>query len=135
MHFKLASVLVLAATTTAHFVLQIPTDIGFDDDNEPQAPCGSFDPTNRTAGVTDWPSGGSSVQILTTHTQALFQINAALLSDVNNWVPLWPLVQETGVGTFCWPDVPGIANWVNQDGVLQVVMNGPDGILYQVSSA
>ncbi|KAI9766119.1 MAG: hypothetical protein M1839_005026 [Geoglossum umbratile] len=137
MHFKFAllgSLLGLTAVTKAHFVLQIPTNIGFDDDLEDQAPCGSFSPTDRSSGVTDWPTDGSSIALLTTHTQQIWHISAALLSDVTNFVPLIPDISQAGVGTFCLPQVPGISAWVGQDAVLQVIQNSVDGTLYQCAA-
>lgn len=115
-------------------MLQIPTSLGFDDTVEDQGPCGSFDPTDRSTGVTDWPVNGDVVAVLTTHTHVTWEVNAALLSDVTTWVPLIPDIDRSGVGTFCLPSVPGNQAWVGKDAVLQVIQTGPDGVLYQVSA-
>ena len=127
----LAAWLGLAAVAHAHFVLQIPTNVGFDDSVEDQAPCGSFDATNRST-VTDWPEAGSSIAVLTTHIQQTWHISASLLTDPNNFVPLIPDFSQAGVGTFCLPSVPGNPAWVGKDAILQVVQHGADGTLYQV---
>jgi hypothetical protein len=128
----LAAILTLLSLSSGHFVLQSPTSLGFDDENESVAPCGSFNPTDRSTGVTDWPVGGSAVNVLTTHTSTTWEFNAALVSDPGVWVPLTPSLKQTGVGTFCEPGIPGVAAWVGRDAVLQVLARGPDGVLYQV---
>lgn len=130
----LVAVLALAAGGCAHFVLQIPTSLGFDDALEATGPCGSFKPTDRSTGVTTWPVGGGSVGVLTTHTQVTWNFKAALLSDPANFVSLVHDVSQKGVGSVCFPSIPGNPNWVGQDAVLQVIQNGVDGTLYQVGT-
>jgi hypothetical protein len=43
-----------------------------------------------------------------------------------------PAVQQTGLGAFCEPDVSIPASWAGSKGVIGVVQDAPDGILYQV---
>ncbi|KAI9655257.1 MAG: hypothetical protein M1829_000670 [Trizodia sp. TS-e1964] len=126
--------LVLSAATIveAHFVLQIPTSLGFDDSVEATGPCGSFNPTDRSTGVTNWPIAGAPIGILSTHTQVEWQIKAALVSDTTSWTDLVPHISQTGVGSFCFASVPGLAAWVGKPAVLQVIQIGGDGTLYQV---
>ncbi|KAH8655023.1 hypothetical protein BGZ60DRAFT_339493, partial [Tricladium varicosporioides] len=130
----LLAVLALAASTSAHFVLQIPTSLGFDDTIESTGPCGGFTATDRSTGVTSWPVGGSSISVLTTHTTATFSIKAALLSNPTNFVPLVNDISQKGVGTVCFPSIPGNSAWAGQDAVLQIIQNGADGILYQCAA-
>lgn len=125
---------ICAATVNAHFVLQIPTSLGFNDDSESTAPCGSFDPADRSKGVTDWKVGGDSIGVLTTHTSVTWEFNAALVSDINTWVPLVQSFTQTGVGTVCFSGVPGFSAWVGKPAVLQVLAHSPDGILYQCAA-
>lgn len=47
-------------------------------------------------------------------------------------MPISQDVDQTGVGNFCFGNVPGNSAWVGQDAVLQVVQIGADGTLYQV---
>ena len=124
--------LATVCTVNAHFVLFNPVSLGYDDEHEDQGPCGTFDPTDRSTGVTDWPIGGNFINVLSTHTSVTWEFNAALISDVTNFVPLTPTLKQTGVGFFCEPQIPGNPDWVGQDAVLQVVQRGPDGVLYQV---
>ncbi|KAF2243176.1 hypothetical protein BU26DRAFT_570570 [Trematosphaeria pertusa] len=99
-----------ATIAHAHFVLQVPTSLGFDDAKETESPCGSFSATDRSTGVTNYPIAGAPVQMLTTHTS------------------------QTGVGTFCLPQVPVNAAWAGQDAILQVIQHGPDGTLFQCAA-
>ncbi|KAK1763047.1 hypothetical protein QBC33DRAFT_500201 [Phialemonium atrogriseum] len=132
---SLSTILFLGAVTLskAHFVLQIPTSLGFDDDAETESPCGGFDPQKRN-NVTLWPVGGSAVGLLTTHSEATWDFKAAFLSDLETWVPLTGVLHQTGVGSFCEPVVPGDESWVGEEAVLQVVQHGHDGDLYQCAA-
>lgn len=133
MHPSLALLGLAAAATHAHFVLQIPTSLGFDDGNEGTAPCGGFDPTNRST-VSDWDVDGDNIGVLTTYTSVTWEINAALVSDTNSWVPMVQSIAQTGVGYVYFETVPGFSAWMGQPVVLQIIQNGPNGLLYQVSA-
>jgi len=43
-----------------------------------------------------------------------------------------PIVQQVGLGAFCEPDISVPASWAGQQGIISVVQDGPDGVLYQV---
>ncbi|KAK6335117.1 hypothetical protein TWF718_010555 [Orbilia javanica] len=119
--------------TNAHFVLQVPTSLGFSDINESQAPCGGFDITSRNK-VTDWPIGGYPIGVVSTHPNAHWKIRAALLENTEEFVDLIPNILQDGLGNFCLTSVPGIASWVGKDAVLQVVQKAVDGELYQCAA-
>ncbi|KAI9766118.1 MAG: hypothetical protein M1839_005025, partial [Geoglossum umbratile] len=121
----------LAASSRAHFVLQSPPPIGYDDAKEAQSPCGGFDIGSRNA-VTSYPVAGYPFYLITTHPQSVFEYRAALLNDTGTWVDLIPVVLESSVGYFCLGSVPGIAAWVGLDAVVQVKQSATDGTLYQV---
>lgn len=123
---------VFASLGAAHFVLQVPTSLGFDDANEGTAPCGNFDIAARTS-VTEWPVSGYPVQVISTHPGATWQIRAALTNDTSTFRNLVPDMVQQGLGTFCLPAVPGIADWVGKDAVMQMIQTAVDGKLYQVS--
>ncbi|KAK0713311.1 hypothetical protein B0T26DRAFT_742078 [Lasiosphaeria miniovina] len=123
----------LAVSASAHFVLQIPTSLGFDDELEATGPCGSFDPTDRSKGVSGWSVNGGNVGVLSTHTSVTWELNVALLSAPTTWLPLVQTFAQKGVGNVCFAKVPGFAAWADQDAVLQVIQHGPDGDLYQAS--
>ncbi|KAH8879301.1 hypothetical protein GQ53DRAFT_44556 [Thozetella sp. PMI_491] len=130
----LASLGLLPSPVLGHFVLQIPASLGYDDTNEAMAPCDTFDPTTRNP-VTNWPVGGSAISVITTHTSVLWDYNAALVSNTSNWIRLTATaLNQTGVGFFCEPQIPGITAWIGQPVVLQVVQHAPDGLLYQCAA-
>jgi hypothetical protein len=122
----------LISSCWAHFVLQSPVSLGFNDGLETTGPCDGFDISSRT-NVNKYPVGGYPIHVLTTHNSVVFKYSAALLNDTGTWVEIIPPVKQTGVGDFCLPSVPGYAPWIGLDAVLQIVQFAPDGILYQVS--
>jgi hypothetical protein len=128
-----AAVFFLSAAN-AHFNLITPPTIGFDDDKEGTAPCGSFTPdfTNKSA-LFDFHVGGEPVAMKLGHPQVNWLFRGTLDETANgNWTQLFPIVQQSGLGLFCETAVPAPEAWVGKQGVVGVVANGPDGILYQV---
>jgi len=110
---QLSAFLAGAAAASAHFVLQIPNSLGYDDANEATGPCDTFDPTDRSKGVTNWEIRGDNIGLLTTHPSVTWEINVALVSDVKNFVPLvQPFKQSAGVGAVCFGGIPGLEAWV-----------------------
>ncbi len=130
---QLTFILALVGLARAHFVLEIPTSLGWDDDLQPQGPCGGFNATDRTT-VTDVSVAGAPVALITTHDESTFVFNAAKLSDLSHWVPLPMELHQTGEGDFCEPLFPGLKGWVGQYAVLQIVQNSTLGVLYQAST-
>jgi hypothetical protein len=125
----------LVSQSSAHFLLNYPPTIGFADDLESTAPCGSFTVDFSTNNLTNFYVGGSEVSVTSVHPQAYWLFRATLGSNqsTNNWTQLMPIVQQTGLGKFCEPAVPAPGSWADQRGILSVMQHGPDGILYQVS--
>ena len=128
--------LLLAPAISAHFTLDYPPSFGFDEDKEPTAPCGGFNFQGQT---TDFSLAATSgyVQVDSHHPSATLQINAIPgLENVTATSTGLTLktFSMTGLGTACLPvSVPSSAPLGNY--TLQVIFNGPDGILYQVSSS
>ena len=128
----LLSLLVTTSLATAHFLLNTPTTIGFDDDNEGIAPCGGFNVTFDK--VSDFHVDGDAVSLKSTHPQANWLFRATLdKTAAGNWTDLLPVVNEGGLGAFCEESVKVPADWAGSQGVLQIVQNAVDGLLYQVS--
>jgi hypothetical protein len=125
----------LVFQSSAHFLLNYPPTIGFDDHLESTAPCGSFTVDFSTDNLTNFYVGGSEVSVTSVHPQANWLFRATLGSNqsTTNWTQLMPIVQQTGLGNFCEPAVAVPGSWADQQGILSVVQKGPDGILYQVS--
>ncbi|KAF1996689.1 hypothetical protein P154DRAFT_623023 [Amniculicola lignicola CBS 123094] len=125
--------LAILSTASAHFVLETPPSIGFNDVKEAEAPCGGFDVKNRDK-VTEWPVGGYPVYVQSTHTRAKWTYKAALLNSTSSFVDLIPQVGQEGLGDFCLTSIPGVAEWVGLDAVVQVAQEAHDGKLYQCAA-
>ncbi|ORX98870.1 hypothetical protein BCR34DRAFT_668595 [Clohesyomyces aquaticus] len=129
----LCALSVLLHHTNAHFVLQLPPSLGFNDVKEGDGPCGSFDIGNRNK-VTEWPVAGYPISLLTTHTRAKFTYRTALANSTDRLVDLIPQMNQMGVGDFCLPAVPGKEEWVGLDAVIQIIQEAVDGSLYQCAA-
>ena len=127
---KLLTLFSLVAVATAHFTLDYPYTTGFDEDQEPNAPCGGFPP--NLDNLTVWPLSGGEIAIDLHHPEALFLFRAQLL-DSDTWVNLSNgYVDMVGLGEGCIHALAVPSNWSGQVGVVQVIAQPPDGILYQV---
>lgn len=125
---------VLVGQSAAHFLLNYPPTIGFDDSLEGTAPCGSFSIDFATDNVTDFHVGGDALAMTSIHPQATWLFRATLgeAAAPGNWTILLPAIQQTGIGDYCEQDVTVPTNFAGQKGVIGVVQDAPDGILYQV---
>ncbi|KAI9655256.1 MAG: hypothetical protein M1829_000669 [Trizodia sp. TS-e1964] len=127
---SVALLLAAACQSTAHFVLQYPTSLGFDDTLEGTGPCGGLPITSDNAA--DFHVGGEPVAMITTHPAATWLFRATLdLTGSGNFSNLVPAISQTGVGSFCESSIPAPAAWLGQKGIVQVVQNAIDGLLYQ----
>ncbi|KAH7113800.1 hypothetical protein B0J11DRAFT_445783 [Dendryphion nanum] len=117
----------------AHFILQTPPSIGFEDTKEGEAPCGGFDVKNRDK-VTEWPINGYPVHLRSTHGRSTFTYKAALVNNTNEFVKLLPDVAQEGLGDFCLTAVPGRREWVGLEAVVQIAQEAVDGKLYQCAA-
>ncbi|EPS37507.1 hypothetical protein H072_8802 [Dactylellina haptotyla CBS 200.50] len=138
MHFKNLLLLGVFGAASAHFILEVPESIGFDDDNEGIFPCGGFDQSHR-AGLPEspWPKKGAPIGVVTTHNEAIWEFKAAVVPFTNRWVSLSRNITQTaGLGSVCFSNIPGPKNplWYGRKGVIQIAQHGHDGTLYQVSS-
>jgi len=133
-HFAL-TVSLLASLSSAHFLLNYPPTIGFDDSLENEGPCGSFTVDPSKDNITNFNVGGSEIAVTSIHPQANWLFRATLGTDqtTNNWTQLMPIVQQTGLGDFCEPAISVPASWAGKQGIISIVQDAPDGILYQVS--
>jgi hypothetical protein len=119
--------------STAHFLLNYPPTIGFDDSLEATPPCGSFSVDFSTDNVTDFHVGGDSLAMTSIHPQATWLFRATLdITASGNWTNLLPAIVQTGLGDYCERDITLPATWAGSKGVIGVVQHAPDGILYQV---
>lgn len=129
------SLLLLPAIAAAHFTLDAPPAVGpFDEDSESTQPCGGVTLDFSKDNVTDFHVGGEAVALFLGHPQASWLFRATLdQTGTDNWTMIYPVVTQTGEGDYCQPAVAAPSSWVGQKGVLGMVCDGPDGLLYQVS--
>jgi hypothetical protein len=114
------AILFLAERTTAHFLLNYPTSLGFDDNNEDTSPCGGFTPSFGS--TSSYHVAGDAIALTTLHPQSKFLFRATLDPTASeNWTNLLPIVGEYSLGAFCEQDVPVPAAWAGKQGVLQVI--------------
>lgn len=129
----LLSAAALCGISLAHFELKYPDSIGFKDDDEDKAPCGGFTPELSKAGLVDFHVGGEAIAVRSTHQQGnwLFRVTTDEKAD-GDWEQLFPIVQQSGLGDFCQPQVTVPEKYVGKKGWVNVVSSAVDGLLYQV---
>ncbi|KAB5517521.1 hypothetical protein GE09DRAFT_1230871 [Coniochaeta sp. 2T2.1] len=131
-----AAALLLASTATAHFTLTTPPTIGFEDKSEGTGPCGGFTPDfSDKSKLVDFHVGGEPVGVQLGHSQANWLFRGTLdETAAGNWTQLFPIVQQSGLGFFCESAIPAPEEWVGKQGVVGIVANAVDGLLYQCAA-
>lgn len=126
--------LLLPTLAAAHVTLNAPAPVGpFDEDNEANAPCGGVTIDFSKDNVTDFHVGGEPIDLFLGHPTAGWLIRGTLdQTATSNWSQLYPIFTQNGLGDYCQPAVAAPESWVGQKGILGVVANAPDGLLYQV---
>lgn len=126
----------LLPPSQAHFLLNTPPTIGFDDSLESTPPCGSFTPNLSSPNLTSFHVGGDAIALTSTHPAATWLFRATLDPTASgNWTTLREPVAQTGLGDYCETDVEVPGSWVGEKGVVGVVQDAVDGLLYQVGFA
>ncbi|OCL07549.1 hypothetical protein AOQ84DRAFT_408743 [Glonium stellatum] len=114
---------------------QPPPTIGFDDSLEATPPCGSFTVDFSKDNVTNFAVGGDAIAVTSIHPQATWLFRATLDQTASgNWTALLPDVMQTGLGDLCETGLTLPSSWAGQKGVIGVVQDAPDGILYQCAA-
>lgn len=129
------STLLFVSLTTAHFILLWPPNAGFDEDKEPEYPCGGFVPViNSSTPAVQVDKFAVSIQNV--HPVGQWAFRGTTDTKVPyNFTDLVPLVNTTGIGDFCLDYLKVPSGWAGKSGVIQVIDNSPDGVLHQVRSA
>lgn len=129
------AVLSLASVSSAHFLMNYPDSIGFDDDKEGTAPCGGFTPdlSSGSKQLVDFHVGGDSLAMRATHNQVTWLFRVTLDGTAQSgWKQIFPIVEQSGLGDFCEPHITLPSSYAGKKGVISVVTDAPDGLLYQV---
>ncbi|KEY74953.1 hypothetical protein S7711_01302 [Stachybotrys chartarum IBT 7711] len=117
----------------AHWILNVPPTLGFDDVYEGIAPCGNIDPSLRNGTITRYPIAGHPIGFLNTHSHALFEFSVATLDDLDHWEPVGGTLSTHGAGEFCIDRFPLPRRYVGKNAVLQIIELGGDP-LYQCAA-
>lgn len=124
----------LVGQSTAHFLLHYPPSIGFDDDIEGTPPCGGFNAGDSKNNLTDFHVDSDYIALTSTHPVATWLFRATLDQTASgNWTSLLPAVQQTALGDFCESGLKVPSTWAGSKGVIGIVQDAADGLLYQVS--
>lgn len=129
-----AASLLFLGSCQAHFLLKTPTPVGaFDEDTESSAPCGGLTPSFSTDNITNFAVGGDAISTQSGHPQVSWLYRVSFDETASgNWTQIYPIVQQSGLNTYCAPSVTVPESWVGKTAVLSVVGDAPDGLLYQV---
>jgi hypothetical protein len=131
---KLCLTLFIASLSTAHFTINYPSPLGVDANNEGIGPCGGFS-FSASSNVTEFHVDGDAIALVTTHPQANILFRGTLDKTASsNWTNLFPIVGQYGLGAYCQPSIVVPASWTGSGGIIQVIENAVDGMLYQVKS-
>lgn len=123
--------LAAASLSTAHFILHYPQTAGFVDDNEPESPCGGATVVvNDTA--PEIQVGRFAMHIFSSHPAGSW-----LFAATTNTKPpfdfqeIVPRINTTGPGDFCLTEFHVPSDFAGKSGVIQVIDDSVDGVLYQ----
>ncbi|TKW55359.1 hypothetical protein CTA1_4107 [Colletotrichum tanaceti] len=131
---RLLPVLALASLATAHFSLSVPKPLGDSDSSQGISPCGGYTPSSSSAAV-DFHVDGDAVGVENGHPQTNWLFRATLdQTAAGGWAQVFPVVMQSGVGSFCEPHIAVPSNFSGQKGIVSVVAHSPDGLLYACSA-
>jgi hypothetical protein len=99
-------------------------------------PCGGFTPDFTKDNVTDFHVGGDTVLLLGAHPTITYLIRATTdQTAAGGWQPLLASdIQVVGLNLACNPSVPAPAAFAGSKGIIQVIADSPDGILFQCAA-
>ncbi|EGX53364.1 hypothetical protein AOL_s00006g230 [Orbilia oligospora ATCC 24927] len=123
--------LLTVSVANAHFTLRYPEPLGKSAAKQDQGPCGGYSIDGNTP-VTQFHVDGDAVAYASSHpsVKVLFRIIEGNSPDGPNSFKGFPIVEQYGSGDFCEPKVTAPKNLVGKQGIVQVVQNAVDGMLY-----
>ena len=122
----------LASLSSAHFVLHWPPTAGFDDQQQTASPCDGFMPmVNSSSPNITVDRFAIMIQNLHAFSEWGFRGTIDTMAPYD-FTPIVPIVNTTGIGDFCLDHIRAPSNWAGNPGIIQVVDNARDGVLYQV---
>ncbi|RVD84251.1 uncharacterized protein DFL_006012 [Arthrobotrys flagrans] len=123
--------LLTVSVANAHFTLRYPEPFGKSAAKQDQGPCGGYTLDSNTP-VTQFHVDGDAVAYASSHPEVkvLFRIIEGNSPDGPNSYKGFPIVEQYGSGDFCEPRVTAPKSLVGKQGIVQVVQNAVDGMLY-----
>ena len=113
-------------------MLQWPPAAGFNEDKEPTSPCGGFTPTVKGS-TPDVQVDRFAISIQNVHPVGEWSFRGTTSTEAPyDFTEIVPVVNTTGIGVFCLDSISVPSGWAGKSGVIQVIDNSPDGVLYQV---
>lgn len=123
----------LCGLASAHFEIVYPKPIASEEKNEGTGPCGGVVP-DLTKDLVDFHVDGEAIALKLTHPQSSWLFRATTDATAQSgWEEIYPIVQQSGLGAYCNPQVKIPSSWVGKKGVVSVVSKAVDGLLFQVS--
>ncbi|EWC48339.1 hypothetical protein DRE_02108 [Drechslerella stenobrocha 248] len=117
----------------AHFTLRYPTPLGTSAAKQDQAPCGGYSITESTT-ISNFYVDGDSVAYSSSHPEIKLLLRVVEGNKADgaglSWNQVFPIVEQYGAGDFCQPLVTVPQSYVGKQGILQVVQNAVDGMLW-----
>ncbi len=138
MHFTRFVLPLFLAVAKADFTVTYPLAVPRLASEASKAPCGGSDIYQDLSVIVEWPVEGAPVGLWTNNTRANYTFNVALWTNDSmkpaQWEPLGYALQHTaGEGCICLPSVPGVAKWMHNTALVQVVQSvTPTKKAYQV---
>ncbi|KAJ6259159.1 hypothetical protein Dda_6057 [Drechslerella dactyloides] len=133
MHAKSLLLLAFPLVAHAHFILRYPTPLGPSAANQETAPCGGYS-FSESSPVTNFYVDGDAVAYSSSHpdVHVLYRVVEGNKADGNGlkWDQAFPIINQFGSGDFCEPHVTVPKSYVGKQGILQVIQNAVDGMLY-----
>ena len=132
---RLATTLLLAATATAHFNINNPPQKKPSDESELEyGPCGGANLDFKDDDISDFHIDGDAIAVTGTHPESNWLLRATTdKTGEGNWTQIFPVVKQSGLGKMCQPVVTVPEDWEGEEGLIGVVANAEDGILFGVS--
>lgn len=131
--------LLFFSTASAHFVLVEPPSLegtSLDNDKQDDAPCGALLPDLSKNTTVNFHVDGDFIALQSGHPQVNWLFRGTLEDKGSgNWEQLYPIFTQNGLGNYCQPVVTAPKEWVGKTGVIGIVSNAPDGLLYQVCAS
>lgn len=122
-----------ATLASAHFQVLYPsTGTPFNDEEQATGPCGGPNPEVSDSSA-DIQVDRFAVSIRSGHPEGHWSFRGTTSTSAPyNFTDIMPMIQTSGIGHFCLTMLSVPSEWAGSSGIIQIVDNSDDGMLYQV---